>query len=208
MLSEALDITIESRGDSVWLILHGPFHREQVPSFRAKIEGFIADGHRNIVIDMEGITSMNEVVAPMFLGLLNLIRGKNGDIKLIFKNSIISTAFAPYRNLFSVYPDSQSLLSNSFMQTIRRRGMLLTKKTGVRLSVPVAMFLLVIIMGWFVSLIVIISMQKQQIRTQEKEIHAFLQWKKNAEIEIGEMKNRIKPMEQLGLLSDTVARKR
>jgi len=37
MRSEALDITLESRGRALWLFLSGPFHHEQVPGMREKI---------------------------------------------------------------------------------------------------------------------------------------------------------------------------
>jgi Tfp pilus assembly protein PilO len=84
----------------------------------------------------------------------------------------------------------------------------LTKKTGVRLSVTVAVFLLIVIIGWLVSLIAIISIQKKQLATQEKEIHYFLEWKKSTEIEMNSLKSRIKPMEQLGLLPDTLPHRR
>ncbi len=206
MLSEALDITIESRGDTIWLILSGPFNKEQIPNIRTKIEGFIQDGNRWIVVNLEAITFMHEDVAPMFLNLLNFIKGKNGDIKLIFKNDTVYRAFARYKNIFSIYPDSKSMTSNVFLDTIRQRGIHLTKKTGIRVSIPVALFLLFILTGWFISLGIIINMQKKQIIVQEEKIRDFQQWKHNTNIELNELKNRIKPMEQLGLLQDSLTR--
>jgi anti-anti-sigma regulatory factor/cell division protein FtsB len=204
MYSEALDITIDSRGSAIRLILAGPFTREQVPQIRAKIEGFIRDGHRNIVIDLEQVASIHESAAPMFLSLLNSIKGKGGDIKFIFKNSAVSTVFVPYKNLFTIYPDVKSLNSGAFLHSIRRSGMLLTKKTGIRLSFPVALFLLFILTGWFISIAVIISMQRQQIQDQQAEIRDFEQWKKVTEIEINDLRTRVKPMIQLGLVPDSL----
>ncbi len=205
MLSEALDITIESRGDAVWIILSGPFNKEQVPQIKTKIEGFIRDGHRNIVVNLEEVTSIHNAVAPMFLSLLNMMKGKDGDIKLIFKNEVVSSVLAPYKNIFSIYPDVKSLTSFTLLHKIRRRGLFLTKKTGIRLSVPVALFLLFILLGWFVSLGIIINMQKQQIAFQETKLRYYKQWKEKAEKEIIELESRIKPMMQLGLLPDSLS---
>lgn len=205
MLSEALDITIETRGDAIWLTLAGQFNKEQVPNIRTKIEGFIRDGHREIVVNLEGVTSIHDSVAQMFLTLLNRIKGKSGDIKLIFKNDAVYETFSPYKNIFSIYPDAKSLKSSSFFHSIRRRGLFLTKKTGIRLSVPVAIFLLIILTGWFISLGIIISMQKLQIEDQEAEIRDFEQWKKVTEIEINDLRNRVKPMIQLGLVPDSLS---
>lgn len=205
MLSEALDITIEGHGDAIWLILAGPFNKEQIPNIRTKIEGFIRDRHRHIVVNLENITSIHESVAPMFLGLLNQIKGKDGDLKLIFKNDIVSSIFSPYKNIFPIYPDVKSLTSSAFLDSIRRRGIYLAKKTGVRLSVPVALFLFFILGGWFLSLGIIIRMQKQQLTEQETELREYQHWKQDAEKELAELKSRIKPMQQLGLLPDSLA---
>lgn len=204
MLSEALDILIESRGDITWITLSGPFNKEQVPNIRSKIEDFIQDGHREFVVNLEGVTIIHDTVAPMFLNLLNLIKGKDGDIKLIFKNEMVSNAFSLYKNVFTVFPDANNLYSKRIFHSIRRTGISLTKKTGIRLSVPVAIFLLFILTGWFISLGIIINMQKKQIIAQEVEIREFQQWEEKTTMELDELRNRIKPLKQLGLILDSI----
>jgi anti-anti-sigma factor len=204
MLSEALDITIESRGDTIWITLAGPFNKEQVPNIRAKIEGFIQDGHREIVVNLQDVTLIHDSAPAMFLGMLNLIKGKNGDIKLIFKNEVVSNAFSPYKNIFPVFPDAHNLHSKRLFHSIRRKGISLTKKTGIRLSVPVAFFLLIILTGWFISLGIIITMQRKQIFAQEAEIREFQQWEQKASMELEELRSRIKPLKQLGLILDSI----
>lgn len=204
MLSEALDITIESRGDVIWLTLAGPFNKEQVPNIRMKIEGFIRDGHREIVVDLEGVNVIHESVAPMFLSALNLIKGKHGDIKLVFKNEPVTNAFSSYKNFFSIYPDVNSVTSTGLFHSIRRRGLTLTKKTGIRLSVPVAIILLIILTGWFISLGIIINMQRKQVSAQQSEIRKMKQWKEKTSLELNELRSRIKPMKQLGLILDSI----
>ncbi len=204
MLSEALDITIESRGDVIWLALSGHFNKEQVPNIRMKLEGFIQDGHREIVVDLEGVTVIHESAVPMFLSALNLIKGKPGDIKLIFKNETVTNTFLPYKNLFAIYPDPDSVTTTRFLHSIRRRGLTLTKKTGIRLSVPVALFLLFILTGWFISLGIIINMQRKQLSTQELQIRKVNHWKEKTSKELSELRSRIKPLKQLGLILDSI----
>jgi anti-anti-sigma factor len=204
MRSEALDITIESRQNSVWLLLSGPFHNEQVPNIREKITGLIDDGNKDIVVDLENITEVNDAVVPMFLRMLNLMKGKHGELKLVFRNPIVTNAFAGYRNIFAIYPDSQSLAYNGFLNTIRRRGMLMSRKTGVRLSRPVAIFLLVVLVGWFCTLAFIIHIQNQQIHAQERELHELTEWKQKTTLELEGLKQRLQPFEQLGLLRDSL----
>ena len=204
MLSDALDIVIESRGDTIWITLSGPFNKDQVPNIRAKIESFVQDGHREFVVNLEGVTSIHDTVAPMFLNLLNLIKGKDGDIKLIFKNEVVSNAFSAYKNIFSVFPDANNLYSKRLLHSIRRTGISLTRKTGIRLSVPVAIFLLFILTGWFISLGIIINMQKKQLIAQEAEIHEFQQWEEKTTMELDELRHRIHSLKQLGLILDSI----
>jgi anti-anti-sigma regulatory factor len=203
MKSEALDITIVSRGSSLWLLLSGPFHNEQVPNIKEKITGLIDDGNRRLVINMENVSDVADSVAPMFLTLVNLIKGKGGDIKFVFKNEPVSRAFSPYRNLFSIYPDALALNTGGFFGILRRRRSVLSKKTGVRMSRPVAFILLVSLGGWFLSLVFIILIQNQRIRHQEMEVIALSRWKQQAGVEVVRLRERIRPLDQLGILKDT-----
>jgi|WetSurMetagenome_2_1015567.scaffolds.fasta_scaffold54561_3 anti-anti-sigma factor len=202
MKSEALDISIVSRGSVVWLYLNGPFNNEQAHGINEKIQGLIDDGNRRLIIDMENVVSMDDTVAPMFLSLVNLIKGKGGDIRFVFKNEAVSRAFAPFRNLLRIYPDALSLTAGGLFGLLRSRGKVLSRKTGVRLSRPVALVLLFTLCGWFISLAFIIFLQNQRLREQEHELTALVQWKQQAALEIKTLHERIKPMEQLGLLKE------
>ncbi len=202
MKSEALDISISGRDDALWLFLSGPFHNEQVHGLKDKISGLIDDGNKHLVIDMENVVSMDDAAAPMFLALVNMIKEKGGDIRLIFKNEAVSRAFFPYRNLLTIYPDPASLHAGGFFTVLKRRGRMLSKKTGVRLSRPVALILLLALCGWFISLVVIILLQYQRIHQQERELTGLAQWKQQATVEISDLRERIRPMEQLGILKE------
>ena len=204
MWSEALDITIESRGRAVWLLLSGPFNSEQIPNMREKIRGIVDDGNLEVVIDMEKITEVNENAVSMFLGVLNYAKGKHGDILFVFKNPVVSEAFSQHRHIFSIFPDTKSLSSRGFVNTMRRRGILLSRKTGIRLSRPVAIFLLFILCGWFFTLALIIRNQNKLIQQQENEMNELTQWKGNAAIEIKNLRNSLEPLKQLGLVKDSL----
>lgn len=204
MRSDALEITVESRKKAVWLILSGPFHAEQVPNMREKITGLIHEGNRQIILDMNSINYMHDSAIPMFLDLLNFTKGKNGDLVLIFQNDVLWQKFKPIRHLFSIYPDAQAYQTRGILRSIRRRGMILSRKTGIRLSRPVALFMLMVILGWFTSLAVIINMQNRLIRNQEDEINELAKWKMEAQLELEQLEKRLLPLQQLGLLRDSL----
>lgn len=202
MKSDALDIAIVGRGGALWLYLNGPFHNEQVIGIKDKISGLIDDGNRRLVIDMESVVSVDDAVAPMFLSLVNLIKGKGGDIRFVFKNEPVSRAFAPFRNLLRIFPDALSLNTGGFFSKLKFRGKILSKKTGVRLSRPIAFILLFTLCGWFISLVFIIRLQNQRIHEQQSELTSLIQWKQRTSVEIQNLRERIRPMEQLGLLKE------
>jgi len=159
------------------------------------------------VVDMENVLAIDDSVAQMFLSLLNLMRGKGGDILFIFRNESVSKAFSPYRSIFSIYPDAQSLPAGGLFGNLRRRGRMLSRKTGIRLSRPVALTLLITLFGWILTLMFIIHQQNQRIRRQETETRALTEWNRSAAAEIKELRDRIRPLEQLGILKDNTARK-
>jgi anti-anti-sigma regulatory factor len=201
--SESLDIQLENRNGSVWLTLTGEFHDEQAPVLREKFMPLVNEGCRSFIVDMEGITEIGDEVAPMFLALQSSLKGKDGDLKLIFKNDVMYRAFLPYLNLVSIFPDADSLSKGStIIDFLKRSGKALTRKTGFRISRPVALFGLVVLCGWFLTLLYIINMQNQRIQQQHSEILELGQWKATAEIDIEKMQDRLRPLEQLGIIKE------
>jgi anti-anti-sigma regulatory factor len=206
MRSDALDIVIEGRGDTTWLILSGPFHKEQIPNIRSKFSALLEDGNRYFVVDLDSVTAIEPAAAEMFLSVLNDVRAKSGEIKFIFKNTAVHDAFSQYRNLLLIFPDSASLTSGGIIGRLLRRGKVLSKKTGVRLSRPVAIFLLIVLCGWFLTLLFIIHLQNQRLAEQQRELYELTQWKQHSTIELTALKERIKPLEQLGIVRDTTGK--
>jgi anti-anti-sigma regulatory factor len=204
MRSEALDIVIEGREAATWLILSGPFHKEQIPNIRAKFSALLEDGNRDFIVDLEGVSAIDQVVAEMFLLVLNDCREKGGEIRFIFKNNAVEEAFSPYRNLMPIFADEQALAAGGLLSRLARGGRVLRKKTGVRISRQVAIFLLIVLCGWFLTLLFIVHMQYLRLAAQQQELNELTQWKQRANIELNTLHDRLRPLEQLGIVRDTV----
>lgn len=201
MFYDSMDITIEGRGGATWLILAGHFRKDQIAQMKEKFDVLLEDRNRQFIVDLEKITSIDESAVQLFLQLLSIVRGKDGEIKLIYKNVTVSRAFAPYNNIFPVYPDAQSLTSGGLLGAIRQRGRQLSKKTGIRISRPVALFMVIVLCGWFISLLFIIRIQSRYIKRQQVEVHALQQTNQKIKFEVDAMRERIKPLEQLGIIN-------
>jgi anti-anti-sigma regulatory factor len=202
MRSETLDITLEERGGDLWFVLRGPFTQEQLPAFRERFTTFLDDGTRSFIVDLEGVTVVDAGAPQLFIQLLNTVKGKNGDLRLVFKNECVTRAFAPVRNLFNIYADA-SLLRSGVFALLMRQQRILSRKTGIRLSRPVALFLLIILCGWFISLAFIIHLQSRHIREQQTELQDLSQWETKSRIELDNLRSRLQPLEQLGILRDS-----
>jgi anti-anti-sigma regulatory factor len=208
ILSESLDIRLENRGGSIWLTLSGEFHDEQAPVLHEKLLALVNDGCRSFIVDMEGVTAVGDGVAHMFLALLNTMKSKDGGLRFVFKNDAMCRAFQPYFNLFSIFPDADSLSRGStILEFLKRSGKALTRKTGFRISRPVALFGLVVLCGWFLTLLYIINMQNQRIEQQRAEMEELSLWKVSAERDMEKMRERLKPLEQLGIIKDAPKKK-
>jgi anti-anti-sigma regulatory factor len=204
MRSEALDIVIEGREESTWLILSGPFHKEQIPNIRSKFDALLEDRNRDFIVDLEGVTAIEGVVAEMFLLVLNEVREKGGEIRFIFKNSAVEEVFSPYRNLMPIFADVSALAAGGVLRRLARSGRILRKKTGVRISRQVAIFLLIVLCGWFLTLLFIVHLQYRRLAQQQQELNDLTQWKQRATIELTALRERLQPLEQLGIVRDTI----
>jgi len=203
MRSETLDITIEGRGDDLWFILSGPFTQEQIPTVREKFLTLIDDGIRSFIVDLEQVSIIDPGAVQLFLNLLNTVRGKNGVFRLVFNNACVTRAFHPLRHLFTIYPDGALLRRGGIVALLRNRRRLLSRKTGIRLSRPVAIFLLIVLCGWFLTLAFIIHLQNRHIREQQNELQDLSQWETKSRLEIDNLRARLQPLEQLGILRDS-----
>jgi len=203
MRSEALDIGIEGRGNSTWLTLSGPFHKEQIPNIRGKFITLLEDGNRLFTVDLEGVTAIDDTVAEMFLTIVSEVRAKGGDITFIFKNPVVSGAFASYERLLTVFSDAAALGNRGFLAMVFSRRNVMSKKTGIRISRPIAFFLIFVLCGWFLSLVFIIHLQSSRISDQENELAGLKLQSQRSSMELAKLRDRVRPLEQLGVLRDT-----
>lgn len=203
MRSETLDYIFEERSGDLWILLSGPFTSDQIPTFREKIVTLIEDGNHHLVFDLERLSAIDGAVVPLFLQLLNSTSSKSGSLKLVFKNSLVTAAFSAYRNIFTIFPDGELLRHGGLLALIKRQRRRLLRKTGIRISREVALILLLIICGWFISLFFIIHLQNRHIKDQQRELQELSQWETRSRLEIDKLRGRLRPLDQLGILKDT-----
>jgi len=200
MRSEALEITLIARGESMWIVLKGPFHDEQIPQIREKINGLIRDGVRMIVLDIEHVRSAGESVVSLCVNMTNTLRGKGGDLKLIFNSNTLTRLFSSYRHILSIYPNAHALERGKLRTVLKRSSRYLTKKTGVRISRGVALSFLFLSTGWFSTLLIVIYLQSTRITEQHNEIDQLSSQLHSSTKQLQILQKRIGPLIQLGIV--------
>lgn len=203
MRSETMDFTIEQYNGALWFHLEGPFSADQIPTFREKFQTLIDDGNRIFVINLQQITAIDAEAVHLFLHLLNIVKEKGGNFTLVFNNDTVTNAFHSYRNIFSIYPDTTLLRTDGIVSLLQKTRRRLLKKTGIRISRQIALLLLLSIFGLIAALLTILSLQSRHIKEQQTELHELLQWETRSRLEIETLRNRLTPLEQLGVLRDT-----
>jgi anti-anti-sigma regulatory factor len=203
MFVESLEITIMRFHGEIWMSIAGSFKKDQIPGFREKLITLLTDGNRFFVINLQNISFIDDVVVQMFLQILNSIKGKGGTLRFIFKNDLVSKVFQPYQNIISIYSDPATISDRGIFGAIRRRSKFLFRKTGIRLSRPVALFLLLLLFGWLFTLIYTIHIQNRNITGQHQELEELSLWKQRTLLEINTLRERIRPFEQLGIIEDS-----
>lgn len=204
MKSEALEIQIEDWNGNTVLFLRGRFNNEQIPNIREKISDLLAGGDRSFIIDLSSVAELDHAVPEFLLEVLNTVRGKEGELRIVYGREEILSLLQKFRNLLELYPERKDLFSGGLMRRLQTRGIVLSRKTGMRISRPVAVLLSFALTGWILFLLTMLLIQNQQVARQKRELAALTEWRAKTLQQIQVLQERLKPLEDLGIVTDSL----
>ncbi len=204
MKSEALEIQIEDWNGNTVLKLRGRFNNEQVPNIREKVLDLLAGGDRSFIFDLTAVSELDSGVAEFFLETLNTVRGKEGDVRIVCGRDEILAVLQKFRNLLDINADWKDLSSGGLMRRLQTRGIVLSRKTGIRVSRPVALLLSFALTGWFLFLLTMLLIQNHQITKQKKALAELYEWRQATLQQVRVLQERLKPLEDLGIEADSL----
>ena len=204
MKSEALEIQIEDWNGNTVLFLRGRFNNEQIPNIREKISDLLAGGDRSFIIDLTYVSEPDNAVPEFFLEVLNTVRGKQGELRIVYGRDEILSLLQKFRNVLELYPERKDLFSGGLMRRLQTRGIVLSRKTGMRISRPVAVLLLFALTGWILFLLTMLLIQNHQVARQKKELADLTEWRTKTLQQIQILQERLKPLEDLGIVTDSL----
>ena len=139
----------------------------------------------------------------MFLDLMNKTREKNSTMVLLFRNEEQLEYFSRYKNIFEIHESREAYKSSGLSKQLKQVGVYYGKKTGLRLSPSVAIAAGVLIMGWLVTLFLIIAAQGKDIADKQSQIMALESQRDRYVQEIDKLESSIGPLKKLGVVEDT-----
>ncbi|MCQ2061553.1 MAG: hypothetical protein MJY47_08205 [Fibrobacter sp.] len=203
MKSELIDIQVVDYGDELEIALSGVLGVSQLPAVREKIEMLTQGPGCFIFLNLERARFTTNDYLQLFLDLLNSVRGRNSSLILLFKSQEQEAFFAGYRNIFEIYESREAYRKSGLSKQLKQIGVYYGKKTGLRLSTSVAIAIAVLMVGWAISLFLIIAAQGRDIADKQAQIIALQNQKDRYVREIDKLETSIGPLRKLGVVEDT-----
>ena len=203
MRSDLIDIQVEDYGDDVEITLSGSLGAFQLAAVREKID-MLADGPGCFFfLNLSHAHFKVNDYLDLFLELLNKLQSQNSKLVLIFDSEELDEYFAKYRNIFEIFPSRSAYKDSSISKQLQQIGIHYAVKTGIRLSPSVAIAGLLLIVGWAVTLFLIIAAQGRDIADKQAQIIALQAQKERYVREIDRLESSIGPLRKLGVVQDT-----
>ena len=203
MRADLIDIQVEDHGDDVEITLSGSLGSYQLAAVREKIE-MLADGPGCFIfVNLEHAHFKVNDYLDLFLELLNKLQAKDSKLILIFKNEEQEAYFEKYRNIFEIYESREAYKDSGLSKQLLQIGVHDGSKTGIRLSPSVAIAASLLIVGWAITLFLIIAAQGRDIADKQAQIIALQSQKDRYVHEIERLESSIGPLRKLGVVEDT-----
>ncbi len=203
MRADLIDIQIEDYGNDVEISLSGSLNKTQLSAVREKLDALMSGPGIFFFLNLERVHFAVDDYLEMFLDLLNKTKERNSSLVLIFQNEEQQEYFYKYRNIFEIYESRDAYKNSGLSKQLKQVGVYYGKKTGLRLSPSVAIAAGVLIMGWLITLFLIIAAQGKDIADKQSQIMALQSQRDRYIQEIDKLESSIGPLKKLGVVEDT-----
>jgi hypothetical protein len=203
MRADLIDIQIEDFGNDVEISLSGSLSKAQLSAVREKLDSLMSGPGVFFFLNLERAHFAVDDYLEMFLDLMNKTRERNSTMVLLFRNEEQLEYFSRYKNIFEIHESREAYKSSGLSKQLKQVGVYYGKKTGLRLSPSVAIAAGVLIMGWLVTLFLIIAAQGKDIADKQSQIMALESQRDRYVQEIDKLESSIGPLKRLGVVEDT-----
>jgi anti-anti-sigma regulatory factor len=203
MKSDLIDIQVESRGNDVELSLSGSLGVVQLPQLKEKLNMLVNGPGCFFFLNLQNAHFTSELYLDVFLELLNRVKAQKSALILIFDSSELYDYFSRYVNIFEIYENRNAYKKSGMKKQLQQIGLHFGLRSGITVSSGVAVALISLLLGWFITLFVIISSQGHDISDKQAQIIALQNQKERYIKEIDKLESSIGPLRKLGVVQDT-----
>ena len=203
MRADLIDFQIEDYGNDVEIALSGSLNKAQLSAVSEKLDALMSGPGIFFFLNLEHVHFAVDDYLDMFLDLLNKTKDRNSTMILIFQNEEQQEYFYRYRNIFEIYESRDAYKNSGLSKQLKQVGIYYGKKTGLRLTPSVAIAAGVLIMGWLVTLFLIVAAQGKDIAAKQSQIMTLQSQRDRYVQEIDKLESSIGPLKKLGVVEDT-----
>ena len=203
MKSDLIDIQVESRGNDVELSLSGSLGVVQLPQVKEKLNMLVDGPGCFFFLNLQNAHFTSELYLDVFLELLNRVKAQKSALILIFDSDELYDYFSRYVNIFEIYENRNAYKKSGMKKQLQQIGLHFGLRSGITVSSGVAVALISLLLGWFITLFVIISAQGHDIADKQAQIIALQNQKERYIKEIDKLESSIGPLRKLGVVQDT-----
>jgi anti-anti-sigma regulatory factor len=200
MRADLIDVSLEDYGHSVLITLRGTFTSEQIPALREKLGSITGERRRTYLMDLEHCQFRDASYLELFLDLLNQVQGRESRLAFIFSQEENWQFFRRWSNVFEIHASLEDFSRSGLIDALRRRGIAFSKRTGVRLSTGMALFLAIVLAGWILSLVSMVRFQESELRLRERQILQLEDKQRVLIRNLQDLRSAVGPLRDLGLL--------
>ncbi len=203
MKSDLIDIQVESRGNDVELTLSGSLGVAQLSALKEKLDMLVDGPGCFFFLNLQNAHFMSDDYLDVFLELLNRVKSQKSTLILIFDSMELYDYFEKYLNIFEVYENRNAYKKSGTKKQLQQIGLYYGLRSGITVSSGVAVAFLSLILGWIVTLLIIISTQGRELSDKQAQIIALQNQKDRYINEIDKLESSIGPLLKLGVVQDT-----
>ena len=130
-------------------------------------------------------------------------KAQKSALILIFDSDELYDYFSRYVNIFEIYENRNAYKKSGMKKQLQQIGLHFGLRSGITVSSGVAVALISLLLGWFITLFVIISSQGHDIADKQAQIIALQNQKERYIKEIDKLESSIGPLRKLGVVQDT-----
>ena len=203
MKSDLIDIQVESRGNDVELTLSGSLGVAQLSALKEKLNMLVEGPGCFFFLNLQNAHFTSDDYLDVFLELLNRVKSQKSTLILIFDSMELYDYFEKYLNIFEVYENRNAYKKSGTKKQLQQIGLYYGLRSGITVSSGVAVAFLSLILGWIVTLLIIISTQGRELSDKQAQIIALQNQKDRYIKEIDKLESSIGPLLKLGVVQDT-----